>query len=285
MTKTSTDTRSIEVTLEIAAPAEDVWRALTSAKELMRWFPIKARVDPGVGGKIWTYWEDNLAGFNTIAVWEPERHLRTGWFDPGHVPVEDQPDTIFYRDVEARSQLVVDYFLEAKGSTTTLRLVHSGFSRDAGWDDEFEGHRRGWTFELRSLRNYLEHHRGKDRYIAWVTRAIRIDDAAAWARLTSKDALLAEGSIEGLAAGERYALTTVHADRLEGEIILNEPPLQFAGTVENLDHSLVRAGIEGCTGERAMWFWVSFWGGDPARAEAVRIRWASKFEQLYGDES
>ncbi len=282
MTKTATDTRSIEVRLEIAAPVEDVWRALTDAGELMRWFPIKARVDPGVGGKIWTYWEGNLEGFNTISVWEPGRHLRTGWFDPGQKPAGKLPDTVFYRDAEARGQLVVDYFLEAAGSGTTLRLVHSGFSRDASWDEEFEGHRRGWTFELRSLRNYLEHHRGKDRHIAWVTRPIGIENADAWSRLTGKDALLAEGSIEGLAPGERYGLTTAHADRLEGVVILNEPPLQFAGTVENLDHSLIRTGIEECTGEKTIWFWVSMWGGDAARAEAIRTRWAAKFEQLYG---
>ena len=109
-----------------------------------------------------------------------------------------------------------------------------------------------------------------------------MDNTEAWAKLTGRDALLAEGSIEGVTPGERYALTTAHADRFEGEVILNEPPLQFAGTVENLDHSLVRAGIEDCTGEKAMWFWVSMWGGDPTRVEAIRTRWAGKFEQLYG---
>lgn len=282
MTKTPTDTRGIEITLEIAAPTEHVWRALTDARELMRWFPIKAKVDPGVGGKIWLYWEGSLQGFNTISVWEPERHLRTGWFDPESMPAEDRPDTIFYKDTEAQRQLVVDYFLEAKGGGTVLRLVHSGFSRDASWDDEFDGHRRGWTFELRSLRNYLEHHRGKDRHIVWIAKPVRIDNAEAWSRLIGKEALLAEGSIEAIASGGRYALTTVHADRFEGEVILNEPPIQFAATVDNLDHSLLRAGIEGCTGDRSMWFWVSLWDGDPRRAEAIRSRWTDTFDRLYG---
>ncbi len=246
----------------------------------MRWFPLKAAVKPGVGGKIETFWDDLLRGFNTIAVWEPDRHLRTGWFEPEGIPEDEQPDTIFYKDPATRSQLVVDYFLEGKGGSTVLRLVHSGFSKDASWDEEFDGHRRGWTFELRSLRNYLEHHRDQDRHIAWINKPIEMTPEEAWVRMTGKEALLAEGSLEGLAPNDRYALTTVHADRLEGEVIMNEPPMQFAGTIENLDHSLIRVGIEGCTGVRTAMFWISTWGGGPARADAIRTRWAVTYDRL-----
>ena len=44
--------RRLEREVEIEAPREDVWKALTDANELARWFPLKARVTPGLGGKV-----------------------------------------------------------------------------------------------------------------------------------------------------------------------------------------------------------------------------------------
>jgi uncharacterized protein YndB with AHSA1/START domain len=43
------DARTIEMSLEIAASPEAVWRALTDAKELARWFPLNADIEPRVG--------------------------------------------------------------------------------------------------------------------------------------------------------------------------------------------------------------------------------------------
>jgi uncharacterized protein YndB with AHSA1/START domain len=44
--------RRLEKTIEIAVPVEEVWKALTESKELVKWFPLSARVTPGVRGKI-----------------------------------------------------------------------------------------------------------------------------------------------------------------------------------------------------------------------------------------
>ena len=43
--------RRLEKEIEIAAPASEVWKALTESKELAKWFPLEARVTPGVGLK------------------------------------------------------------------------------------------------------------------------------------------------------------------------------------------------------------------------------------------
>jgi uncharacterized protein YndB with AHSA1/START domain len=45
-----------EKEIEIAVPIEEVWKALTDANELARWFPLEARVTPGLGGKIFVSW-------------------------------------------------------------------------------------------------------------------------------------------------------------------------------------------------------------------------------------
>lgn len=282
--KTTTETRSIEVELPIRAPAEAVWKALTDADELRRWFPLDARTEPGEGGTIAVAWGAAHQGVHRIKAWETQRHLQMTWFEPTEMfgerpdPLQDAVASVFEKDPEGAARLLVDYFLESRGGTTVLRLVHSGFSQDAQWDDDFDAHQRGWNFELRSLRNYLEHHLGKTRHIAWVLQPVRVDLQEAWDRILGAEGLVREGGLAG--NGERYGLTTVHGDRLEGQVFNNQPPWEFAGTVENLDHSLLRCGVETWTSRPEAQFWLSTWG-DAARAETFRNRWTETLQALF----
>jgi uncharacterized protein YndB with AHSA1/START domain len=50
----------IEKEIEINAPIEQVWKALTEGDGLKNWFPLEARVTPGVGGKIFLSWGRRL---------------------------------------------------------------------------------------------------------------------------------------------------------------------------------------------------------------------------------
>ena len=117
------DERTIEKILEIEAPPADVWRALIDAKELVRWFPLQAEIEPRVGGRYWMSWGGEYAGEHRIEILEPERHLRTT------MPSMNQKDG-------KPAQLAVDFHLEGRGGRTALRLVHSGFGRGADWDEE-----------------------------------------------------------------------------------------------------------------------------------------------------
>ncbi len=77
-------TRSIETEFEIAAPVDAVWKALTDADELTNWFPLNARVKPGVGGSILMTWGEDLADCDhesLIRVWEENKHLQFVWID------------------------------------------------------------------------------------------------------------------------------------------------------------------------------------------------------------
>ena len=139
--QTADKARVIETTVEIAAPVSAVWKALTDAKELERWFPLEARVTPGVGGEVFMSWGAPWEGGSRIDVWEENRRLRTRGF------------------LEHGDASLVEYTLEARGGKTVLRLVHSGFAQGSDWEDElFGGTKRGWRYELRSLRHYLERH-------------------------------------------------------------------------------------------------------------------------------
>ena len=133
-------TRAIERTVEIDAPVEAVWKAISEGEELAKWFALDARVKPGVGGEVWLSWP-GMEGASPISVWEPGKRLQT-------------------REEHGPVLMTVDWHLEAKGGKTILRLVHSGFGADAAWDDQYDDTSRGWAVFVGNLKHYLERHRG-----------------------------------------------------------------------------------------------------------------------------
>jgi uncharacterized protein YndB with AHSA1/START domain len=280
------DTRTIEVELPIDAPREAVWKALTDAGELKRWFPFDARTEPGEGGMIALSWGAEMQGAMRIRTWKPNERLTTTWMEPtelfGAPPPrpKDAAPSPFETDREAAARLVVDFHLEGRRGVTVLRLAHSGFSRDARWDEEFTAHRRGWNFELRSLRNYLEHHRDRTRQVVWVRQPVSIALDDAWRKLMGPSGVLREGSLEGIRAGDRYGFTTVHGDRFEGEAFNVEPPFEFSGDVQNQGLAMLRCGVETWTGRPEAIFWVSTWD-DPSRAAQYRQRWTGTLRSLF----
>ena len=270
MTRKNETDRVVEAQIEVAAPADAVWKALTDARELTRWFPLHARVEPGAGGSIWLSWEGLYEGESRIQIWEPGRHLRTGW-----VPAEgaDRPDAL---------ELMVDYHIESRGDVTVLRIVHSGFGREGQWDDEYDGVRRGWDFELRSLRHYLENHRGQDRRAIWIRQPVGAPAVEIWAALTSPGKMLKDGALDGLGKGDRYAVTLATGDRLEGIVQISTPPTDFAGTVTSMGNGLFRMGYEDFFQPPEAILWLSTWGVSAGEVEAIRGRWQKMLAELLG---
>ena len=263
--------RSIEAELHVDAPVEAVWKALTDGDELANWFPLESRVEPGVGGSIWLSWGGDGQQC-AIEAWEPGRHLRTGW--PGAHPAGPE------------IPVAVDYHLEGRGGGTSLRLVHTGFSTDDQWDDEFDAHRRGWSFELRSLQHYLHRHRGTRRHMVKARTPLTVSPEEAWARMTGPRGLASEGSLTDLREGDRYAVTTATGDRLEGEVRLAIPPSDFAATVEGLDFSLLRLSIERCEypdGPINVQLWLAAYGVADAELQALEGRWQGMLEGLFAE--
>ena len=78
----------------------------------------------------------------------------------------------------------MEFTIEAQaGGITRLRLVHSGFGTDAGWDDELDATSAGWNVELRGLRHYLEGHQGHDRIYAKAQVTTAVSTSEVWQRL------------------------------------------------------------------------------------------------------
>lgn len=268
----NTKTRTVETQIEINAPVEAVWKALTEAEEITRWFAPEARTKPGVGGHIWMSWGPPWEGENKIEIWEPNRHLRTSWpFGPPQAEGEAAP-----------VPLTVDYYLESRGGKTVLRLVHSGFGFGAAWDQEFDGVNRGWGYELRSLRHYLERHRGTQRATAWKRLPIQVPFDDAWKKLTGPHGLAARGSLNGLREGDPYSITAATGDEFRGRVLVYNPPRDFAATVENLNDALLRLGIEPSGhGSWEIWFWVAAYGRPASEMEALKARWTAQLQKLF----
>jgi uncharacterized protein YndB with AHSA1/START domain len=243
--------------MEIAAPADAVWRALTDATELTRWFPLEARVTPEVGGSVWMRWNDLYEGASRIEIWEPGTHLRLAFPLDGPGPV------------------ATDYYLAGRGGTTTLRVVTSGFGEGADWDAFYDGVHFGWTFELCALRHYVERHLGADRRVVWVQRPYPADRDDAWRRLTGARGWLASAG-SPVAEGKSYALRTASGDELRGLAHVWRPPALFVGTVERWNHALLR--VETWRKPAIVSVWLATYGVPAGEVAGIEAAWETSIE-------
>jgi uncharacterized protein YndB with AHSA1/START domain len=255
----TTDTRAFEMTIEIAASPEAVWQAITDAQDLVRWFPLEATIEPRAGGTWMVSWDGNWPWETTIEIWEPNRHLRV--IDRKSRPYNVEGTSAL--DVTPMA-IALDWHLEAKGGSTTVRLVHSGFGRGSGWDEEFEGVSLGWLLELNGLKHYLERHRGTLRRVSWVRRAVEAPVPAVWNQLVAPSGILADPSIASLPVGSRYRTTLSTGDVLEGLIVATVPGRALQITVDGLNDALFRFWVDRVGTQASINAWLSLYEGSAA---------------------
>jgi len=227
----------------------------------MRWFPLDARVTPGVGGSIWLSWRGAWQSEHEIAIWEPGHRLRM------------------------TSRQAAPFELDGKGqrvSAGPLRLVHSGFGRGAEWDDEVDGVGRGWTIELGGLRHYLAHHRGRDRHMAWVQHVVPVGADEAWARLTGANGFGAAGGLDAIVHGARYDVRPPFGATYASTALHWQPPRDFVGTVDDLNAALLRLQVEsGGANRSAVGVYLSTWGVAPVVARTFESESAALVADLF----
>ncbi len=247
--------------IEIDAPAEAVWKAISTGEGLTRWYAEDARVEPGAGGENWISWGEGQEVGNQNLVWEPGRRLRVG--KPGHETAADW------------KAIVVDFEIEARGGRTLLKLVQSGLPAGADWDGMDEGTDVGWEMFLFALKFYLERHAGKPRrtvFRYWASPRPADETFGALRGLLGIAA-------EDLRAGARYAATTAGGDKIGGEIIAVDPGHLLVATVEQLGGALVSLTVHG-TGEGAyVNFIVGTFGLPDAQYAEAKARWSHLLAQ------
>lgn len=259
-----------EMTHELAIDAtpEQIWHALTTKEGLERWFPPHAEVrEPGVGGVIWCSWGGAYEGEAKILEWEPLRRLKTTFGDPA-------------------GPLTCTYEILSERGSTVVRITTAGFGEGEEWAGSYDGINRGWKFELRGLRHALERHPGEERKVINVFRKIGdMTPEEGWARLMSADGLLAKGALgDAMKDGDPYDIETAQRDRLSGEVRVMAKPRDFAATVEGWNDAYLRVRIDdGCgwTPGNEINLWLSTYGVDDAKLEALRSRWEALADRLF----
>lgn len=251
---TNKPTRNIEESLWIAAPPDDVWNAFTRAEEIVNWFALRSESKPGVGGYIGLGWDlkDQEPGRCRITDWRENEYLRMTWRD----------------DPGGEHELPVELWLEGKDGGTLLKLVHSGFLSEASWDDEYDAHRRGWEYELRSLKYYLENYPGRRRRHALKIFKLEEAPAAVYPQVVGPDGAFRIASAD-LDAGRPVNMTLPDGTATSGTVIYRHPGSDFVATADVLDGGMFRVSLDRVGGETQLWVWAFSWTAGEDRVRAL----------------
>jgi uncharacterized protein YndB with AHSA1/START domain len=260
--------RTFETEVRIAAPKDAVWQAISTDTGLRRWFAPEAKTDSKVGGEIVWDWGLHHHWAQRIEILEPGARLRTRY------------DSAVDDGAGGKRPLFLDFILEGEGGITTLRLVQSGFGPEEGFDAEYDGISRGWPVELRSLRLYLEQHRGKDRRLAWSTRDLDMVPNQAWQILTGDGGLACGTQVDSLAEGAPFQVRTAYGDEFSGKALACHPR-EFSGDASSHGGAFFRFSIEEWGGSAHAWLWLGAYDHPADQVAALQERWDAMLERLF----
>jgi uncharacterized protein YndB with AHSA1/START domain len=141
---------SIEREVVIDAPLDRVWKLVTEAEHLGRWFgDAGAEVDLRPGGAMELRWAEHGSSRGRVEAVEPPRRFAFRWApfkDPGGANPTDGNSTR------------VEFTLIEEGAATRLRVVESGFEALATSEEQrranVDGNTEGWRIELGDLQDY-----------------------------------------------------------------------------------------------------------------------------------
>lgn len=221
-------TRDIELTVELDASPEDVFRAVTDGTELAKWLAPEAGSTAPEGGKkgsIWISWGEGMRAEHEIEIYDPPKRVRHPSGENG----------------ETKAPLYADWSIEARdGGKTTLRLVHSGFSVGADWDDEFEAHARGWKLMLQNLRQYFARHPHEPAVHLPFMSKVESPRGSLWTTLLGKLGVSAPPKI-----GDPFRVATPKGDVLTGVVDFVTDMYDLALVVREYDDALLRFTMMG----------------------------------------
>jgi uncharacterized protein YndB with AHSA1/START domain len=131
----------IDRQMDLRAPIERVWRALTDEHELARWFPSSADIAAEQGANGWLDWGELGRYAIRVETFEPPTRLSWRWAREASTPLDGGQTTL------------VEWTLEPLAADRTrLVLRESGFRAP----EHHRGNSEGWDEELAELRTYLE---------------------------------------------------------------------------------------------------------------------------------
>jgi uncharacterized protein YndB with AHSA1/START domain len=259
---TAQPTRSIQLEVTVGATADAVWSALTDPAELARWFPPMAKGSSGVGEKLLISWGPGMEWWTTVTVAEPGHHVQ--WVDDPAQP------------------LVVDWRITGAGGTTSVRLVHAGWSASSDWDEQYDATKAGWTYFLFNLRHYLERHRGTPRRMVCARRPTRMSRTAAWERLMGPEGFaMADADRARLRSGARAALH-LGDEALPLEVAHCASPTHLWGRLPALNNGLLFVEMECGHDEYHCGLWLSAYGLAAERTATLDSALSALADRVFG---
>lgn len=133
-----TEQRCVEVSQEIKASPDEVFRALTHPLDLSLWFSHTAWTDPQPGGEFQVRW-------------------RNGWWARGVYEMVERPRRVAFtwhgKDEPGETDVVVEMTATEEG--TSVKLTHSGFGDNALWDKAVFEAESSWLPALENLDSVL----------------------------------------------------------------------------------------------------------------------------------
>jgi hypothetical protein len=148
--------------------------------------------------------------------------------------------------------------LAARDGGTLLRLVHSGFLTDESWDEEYESHGRGWSYELRSLKYYLETQLGRARSLVLERFPVEASDlASAWDATVGARGVIRV--LDEVAEGMELLVELPTGARSRAEIMYALEQRDFAAVLEVLQGGILRVALELASGTPELWVWAHSW--------------------------
>jgi uncharacterized protein YndB with AHSA1/START domain len=143
----------IDRSIEIAAPRERVWRALTDAAELSAWFEVTIEGEIGPGREVWmtSVHEGHVGQRFAVRFVEMAAPSRMVWqWHPGAV----DPNVDYSRE----PWTTVTFTLERSGAGTRLSVAETGFNEisAARRAKVYEDNSQGWTEVLVWLQRHAQ---------------------------------------------------------------------------------------------------------------------------------
>lgn len=255
--------RTLELHVDVDAPVEEAWRALTTAPGLANWFAPIAKVSgPGLGAEVANGWSEEMMMTGKVDAWEPMKHVRwldeSGWMGPG-------------------TALAVDYYLSTEQGKTRVRLVQSAFGESEGWADLFDGTEVGWTYFLYNLRMYLERLLGRTRHMISERLPVDMPRKKFWQHLLSGAAGFVIGGTGVVKVGD--AIQVKLADPATARAVVDLVIEGHALGLRISDDALLFVELEGKSDKFHVGYWLSVY--DEARVKALDSPAREAFRRIH----
>ena len=146
-------TDRIEKTVDLRAPVERVWRAVSDHKEFGAWFRVDLEGPFAVGqearGKITHPGYEHLVWKARVVAIEPFKRLAFTWH-----PYGIDPDV----DYDQEEPTLVEFKLEPIAAGTRLVVVESGFDKVPAHrrEEAFRMNDGGWAAQVENIRAHVE---------------------------------------------------------------------------------------------------------------------------------